>query len=44
MNIHDGLTTNWADLNLDVDDPERFGANVYLHQTWVNRFVELSKS
>ena len=43
-NTHNCLTTNWADLNLDVDNSERFGADVYLYQTWVYWFVELAKS
>ena len=43
-NIHNCLSANWADLNLDIDNSERLGADVYLHQPWVNWFVELAKS
>lgn len=35
-NIHNCLSANWADLNFDIDNSERFGADVYLHQAWVN--------
>ena len=33
---HDGLSADWADLNLDVDDTKRLSADIYLHQAWVD--------
>ena len=40
----DLLPANGADLDLDVDDAEGLGANVDLHETGVDRLVELSEA
>jgi len=44
MSIHDGLPPNGTDLNFDVDDTERLGANVDLNQPGVYGFVEVSEA
>jgi len=40
----DCLSSDWANLNLDVDDAQRFSADIDLNQTGVDRLVELSKA
>jgi len=41
---HHHLPSNRANLDLDIDNAERLGADVNLDQTWVDRLVELPKS
>ena len=40
----DLLAANGADLNLDVDNTERLGADVDLHKSRVDRLVELAEA
>ena len=44
INLHHHLPSNRADLNLNVDNTERFGADIDLNQAGINRFVELSEA
>ena len=37
------LSANWADLDLDIDHPQRLGADIDLHKARINRLVELSE-
>lgn len=40
---HDHLTSDRADLDLDVDNAQRFRANVDLDEAGVHRLVELAE-
>lgn len=42
--VHDALPANGADLDFDVDDLQRLCADIDLHETRVDRLVELSES
>jgi len=42
--IHDHLPSDGTDLNLDVDDTKRLGANVDLDEARVYGLVKLSES
>jgi hypothetical protein len=41
---HDALPPNRADLDFDVDDLERLGADVDLHETGVDGLVKLPEA
>lgn len=41
---NDGLPSNWADLNLDIDDAQGLRAHVDFRQTRIDSLVEFSES
>ncbi len=42
--LHHRLPANGANLDLDVDNAERFSADIDLDEAWIDRLVELTES